>query len=327
MAVNDNKNGTCTIDYRDSEGKRHRKLIRGSKTYAKEVLHKIQTEISEGTYFPERVKQKITFRQAAEKYWELHCSTTKGAAKTRYTIDVLIKKFGQERLDQIKTANIQSYYNEKVMETSPSTANRSFSTIRAIFNRAIAWDIFKGVNPCNKVVRKKDNPARIRFLTKEEIKLLLDNAPSNIKTILETALMTGMRRGEILNLTWDDVDLVNGIIYIRDSKSGKSREVPMIPALVNSFRNLPNKKGKVFNIKIECLRKRFNKLLKAVGITNFRWHDLRHTMASQFVMNNGDLSTLRGILGHSSMNLTLRYAHLAPDHVRKEMQVISSIFN
>ena len=101
----------------------------------------------------------------------------------------------------------------------------------------------------------------------------------------------------------------------------------MIPELIETFQNLPKKKGKVFDIKIECLRKRFNKLLNSLNITNFRWHDLRHTMASQFVMNNGDLVVLKELLGHSSMNLTLRYSHLAPEHIKRETQVISSIFH
>lgn len=327
MAVKPIGKDTYLIDYRDGEGDRHRKIIRGSKTFAKEVLNKIQTKISEGIYFPDRVKQNTTFKEAAEKYWSLHCCTTKGAAKTKYIINELIKIFGNKRLNDIKTFDIQTFYNRKVQKTTPSTANRNFAVMRAIFNRAIAWDIFNGINPCNKVARKRENPARMTFLTKEQIKMLLKNAPSNIKPILKCALMTGMRRGEILNLTWNDIDLVNGIIYIRDSKSGKSRQIPMIPELIETFQNLPKKKGKVFDIKIECLRKRFNKLLKSLNITNFRWHDLRHTMASQFVMNNGDLVVLKELLGHSSMNLTLRYSHLAPEHIRKETQVISSIFH
>lgn len=327
MAIKETQNGSYIIDYRDSEGKRHRELVKGPKTLAKEILHKKLTEAAEYKYFPERRNQKTTFKEAADRYWKLHASTSKGASKAKYVIDSLIKKFGSQRLDQIKTTDIQACYNKKLKETSPSTANRNFSVIRSIFNKAIAWDMFQGPNPCNKVSRKKENPARMRFLTKDEIKLLLDKAPSNIKAILACALMTGMRRGEILNLTWNDVDLKNGIIYIRDSKSGKPREIPMIPQLIEVFKGLRRCKGKIFKIKIECLRKRYNKLLDMLGIKDFCFHTLRHSFASQFVMNGGDLTILKSILGHSTMDLTLRYAHLAPDHIKKEIQVINSIFH
>ncbi len=326
MSIKDNKNGTCTIDYRDNLGKRRRKTITGSKTLAKEVLNKIKTKIAEGTYFPERVKQSITFKEATEKYWKLHACTSKGASKSKYVIDSLVKKFGFQRLDQITTSDIQAFYNDKIQKTSPSTANRNFTVIRAIFNRAIAWDLFKGENPCNKVSRKRSNPAKLRFLSKEEMELLLNNAPDSIKPLLQCALMTGMRRGEILNLTWKDVDLENGMIYVRDSKSGKSREIPMIPELIEIFNKLDKNKNIIFDITIPCLRKRYYKLLNSVGITDCCFHTLRHSFASHFVMNNGSLSALQKILGHSSITLTMRYAHLAPDHIKKEMKILSPVF-
>lgn len=326
MAIIDNKNGTYTIDYRNSQGKRKRKIVKGSKTFAKEIENKIKMQKINAKYFPERVILETTFKEASDKYWTLHGSTTKGAAKTKYILDTLKQRFGSKRLDKITTADIQTYYNEKVLNSSPSTANRHFTVIRAIFNRAIALDIFKGQNPCNRVLRKKENPARTNFLDKEQINNLLEKSPSNIKPILQCALMTGMRRGEILNLTWNDVDLKNGIIYIRDSKSGKSREIMMIPALIEVFKNLPKTQGKIFNIKTECLRKRYNKLLKALEIKDFCFHSLRHTFASQFMMNGGDLAILKNILGHSTMDLTLRYSHFAPDHIKKTLNVINNIF-
>ncbi|MCR5504369.1 MAG: tyrosine-type recombinase/integrase [Elusimicrobiaceae bacterium] len=326
MAIIENKNGTYTIDYRDSNGKRRRKVVEGSKTYAKELENKIKMQKTNAKYFPERVILETTFKEASDKYWTLHCSTTKGAAKAKYILDVLNKRFGSKHLYKITAADIQTYYNEKVLNSSSSTANRHFAVIRAIFNRAIALDIFNGQNPCSRVARKKENPARTNFLDKEQIHNLLEKAPSNIKPILQCALMTGMRRGEILNLTWNDIDLKNGIIHIRDSKSGKSREIIMIPALVEVFQNLPKTQGKIFNIKTECLRKRYNKLLKELEIKDFCFHSLRHTFASQFMMNGGDLAILKNILGHSTMDLTLRYSHFAPDHIKKTLNVINNIF-
>ena len=326
MSIIQKLDGSYEVDYRDCDGKRRRKNIKGSKTLAKNFLTQKLAEREELKLFPERRKCKLTFKEAANKYWKLHGKNCKGASKEIYTLNTLINVFGDKKLSDISTESIQNYYNEKVQNASPSTANRHFSLIRSIFNKAILWNDFYSVNPCKKVLRKRENPARTNFLDKEQINNLLEKAPSNIKPILQCALMTGMRRGEILNLTWDDVDLKNGIIHIRDSKSGKSREIIMIPALVEVFKSLPKTQGKIFNIKIECLRKRYNKLLKTLEIKDFCFHTLRHTFASQFMMNGGDLSILKNILGHSTMDLTLRYSHFAPDHIKKTLNVINNIF-
>lgn len=136
------------------------------------------------------------------------------------------------------------------------------------------------------------------------------------------ALYTGMRRGEIYNLQWEDIDLQRGIIYVLDTKNSEAREVRMADivrrALVSIKRHPES--SYVFckkdGTKYGSLKKSFLKALDKSGIMNFRFHDLRHTFASHLVMNNIDLNTVRELLGHKSLRMTLRYAHLSRDHKR-----------
>ena len=326
MAVNDNKNGTCTIDYRDSEGKRHRKLIKGSKTFAKEVLHKIQTEISEGTYFPERVKQKITFRQAAEKYWELHGSKTRSAKKLKYTFDKIVEYFGDRPLVNISVEDMQIYYNMVLDRTSGSTANRYFTTVRAIINLMTKLRLYTNLSPCVGVIRKPENPMRTEFLSKEAIVAIVKAASERYRPFLICAITTGLRRGEIMNLDWRDVDLNTNKIHIHIAKSGKSREVPLSEDARKLFLSLePKLEGKVFFLTEAMIRLDHKNAMRDANLPHMPLHTLRHTFATQFRINNGNLNDLQDFLGHSTMALTKRYAHLNTEYINQAIQCINGL--
>jgi integrase len=137
-----------------------------------------------------------------------------------------------------------------------------------------------------------------------------------------------MRRGEILNLTWDNVDLRNGYLLVTQSKNGDRREVPINAAvrqeLAGTVRRLDSthvfcdEKGKVF----KGGRNAFERACKRAGIYNFHFHDLRHTAASSMAMGGVDLMSIKQILGHKTIQMTLRYSHLSPGHLRNAVAAI-----
>ena len=166
--------------------------------------------------------------------------------------------------------------------------------------------------------KQPDREHRWRYLTRDEIDRLLAVVHPRLKPIVATALFTGMRRGEILALDWRDVDLRQGFINILQSKSAKRREVPIPEKLKTMFMALgPQPQGRVFILPIISLRKYHTRALKDAGIKDFRFHDLRHTFASHYIMETKDLAALQRILGHSTPQLTLRYAHLGQPHYRE----------
>ena len=156
-----------------------------------------------------------------------------------------------------------------------------------------------------------------------EIDRLLRECSGHLNPIVIVALNTGMRRGEILNLKWENVDTNQRLIYIMGSKSGEKREIPINNLLLELLKRLrrSSKSDYVFSHKdgspFGKVDKSFRSACKRAGIKDLRFHDLRHTFASHLVMSGVDLKTIQELLGHKSLEMTLRYAHLSPDHKRK----------
>jgi integrase len=139
--------------------------------------------------------------------------------------------------------------------------------------------------------------------------------------IVIAALNTGMRKGEALGLTWEQVDLKHGFILLDVTKSGERREIPINETLRDTLSGLPRhitgsyvfwqgKDGRRYG----DVKKSFRSAVRRAGIKDFRFHDLRHTFASQLVMAGADITTVKELLGHKSLAMTMRYAHLAPSH-------------
>lgn len=285
------------------------------------------SEVNELKLFPEKKLKQITFGEIAKKYWELHGKTTKSAEKQIYIYNKVVKHFANKKVYEITTENIQSFYNNILATTSPSTANRYFSLIRAIFNKADDLGLYTGRNPCKGVSRRPDNPPRERYLTKEEIVNMIKQAPNNLSALIICAITTGMRRGEILNLDWKDINLESNTIYIHESKANKPRRIPIINTLKNVFLKLkPKKEGKIFNITKPALRYRIRKFFNSLGLEDFRLHDLRHSFASLFEAETSDNVALQEILGHSDPSLTKRYTHLGEKHITKLIYSLDGFF-
>lgn len=165
-----------------------------------------------------------------------------------------------------------------------------------------------------------DNAAKVFSETTEEAAKLLamcrtSTAASYLYPIVVIALNTGMRKGEILSLEWRMIDLKNGSIRLENTKNGDKRNVPLNNTVMEVLRSLPRaiNDGKLF---ANTLHKwgAFDLAVRKAGIKDFHFHDLRHTFASWLVMAGANLTTIKELLGHRSITMTLRYAHLSKDH-------------
>ena len=317
------KQGVYWIDYY-FQGTRKREKIGTSRSLAGKVLIKRQAEIAESRYFPERQRQAVAFRGFSAKYWERHWQYLQGRGG-RYVRENLEKVFGDKNLSAISLADVQDFYNATRTATSVATANRYSARLANMFEKARLWGDFFGTNPVKGLERGREDGRRVRFLSMPEIGQLLAVADPRIKPVLVCALHTGMRRGEILGLRWENVNLEQSVLHIVKSKSGKPREIPIRPQLGGLFQAIgPKKDGLIFDITIITLRRTFDRAIKAAKVTPFRFHDLRHTFASHFVMRTGDLPALQNLLGHFSLKMTQRYAHLAKSHLASGIQLFAS---
>ena len=184
--------------------------------------------------------------------------------------------------------------------------------------------------PEGKAVKK-----RLRYLSKEECQTLISGCDSHLKPIVIAALNTGMRRGEILGLKWDEhVDLKHGFILLNKTKNGDRREIPINDTLRNTLQGLTRRLdvSYVFYDPItgnpyKDVKRSFKTALKKSKIQDFHFHDTRHTFASHLVMAGVDITTVSRLLGHKSLTMTLRYAHLAPAHMQKAVNILDNALN
>jgi site-specific recombinase XerD len=174
-------------------------------------------------------------------------------------------------------------------------------------------------NPARLVRHRLEDNARIRFLSAEEetkLRTAITGACSEHLSELELALNTGLRMGEQYGLRWQDVSLVRRTLTIPRSKNGATRHVPLNQAAVRALEGLQSRaKGS----ELVCggantPRRWFDPAVKAAGLSGFTWHCLRHTFASRLVMAGVDIRTVQELMGHKTIAMTVRYAHLAPKH-------------
>lgn len=321
------KKGNWFIDYR-ANGRRKREKVGPSKTLAETVLKKRRVEIAENRYLDIRREQRVKFEELAQIYMELHSKPNKRSWHSDTDlIKTLSRHFAGKYLYEITPILVEKFKAERAREVSPATVNRALACLKCMFNKAIGWGKATE-NPVLKVKLFKENNKRLRYLEKEEIVNLLSKCGGHLKPIVITALNTGMRKGEILGLKWHDIDFRRNIIYLYHTKNGEKREVPMneqVKTALIKVKKHPessfvfcDKDGKPFG----DIKKSWLTALNKSGILKFRFHDLRHTFASHLVMSGVDLNTVRELMGHKSLEMTLRYSHLSPDHKKRAVDIL-----
>jgi integrase len=314
------------IDYY-ANGRRIREMIGTSKTLAETVLKKRKVEVAEGKHLDIRKQDKVKFEDMSKTYLELHSKNKKSYRTDTIRVRQLNSVFKGKYLYDISSMHIERYRMDRAQEVSQATVNRELATLKNMFNKAIEWHKADH-NPVLKVKLFKENNQRVRYLEKEEIEKVLRNSRGILKPIVITALNTGMRKGEIFNIKWHNIDFRRNIINIYDTKNSETRTIPindMVKTALIRVRKHPESPyvfSRPDGEPIKDIRKSFFTALKKSGIVNFHFHDLRHTFASHLVMAGVDLNTVRELMGHKSLDMTLRYSHLSPDHKKRAVDIL-----
>lgn len=226
----------------------------------------------------------------------------------------------------------EGYLKRSQTPIQPATLNRELSLLKHMYTKAIEWGKCKE-NPAKKVKKLKGEVKRVRYLMPDEVQILLSNCKDDLKPIVSLAVHTGMRQGELFGLRWEQVNLEQGIITLHDTKNGERRDIPMDETVKTILRGIKKKEDQVYVFCNEAgkafvrLQRSFEVALKKCGIEDFRFHDLRHTFASNLVMAGEDLNTVRELLGHKDLTMTLRYAHLSPNHKTKAINVLDRVMS
>jgi integrase len=252
----------------------------------------------------------------------------RSASRNEISFQHLNREFKDCRLVDIKPGNVRRYVTRRIQEdgASPATANRELSFLKSILFAAEADEVIPA-NPIRgrRVKKQPENNQRDKVilklaLTDDKLRLLVDSAVDYLRPILKIALTTGMRRDEILEMKWRDVDFCLGTIRIpaENAKSKRERTVPLDPDMCVDLDSLPRKSEYIFlnpetGARIKDVRGCFNAACAAAKIPTGRenglvFHDLRHVAAYHLVKVT-DIVTASKILGHSSLDMTLRYVH------------------
>jgi integrase len=325
------RGGTWTIGYTVG-GRRVREAIGTNRQMAEAVLKKRIVQALEGRHFNVRNEGRIPFSAFAATYTERCISILKSVKTERDRVQFWVREFGNRPLGQITRAELQDWQARKRQACKPATVNRIMCRLRHMFNRAVDWELLDQ-SPMKGIKFLPENNARLRYLSLEECQLLIDSCKApHLRAIATVALHTGMRSGEIRNLQWRDLDFDPGFLIVRDSKNGETRHIPTDSTVVELLRNWPHTTGSEFVFtnssggRIGWLQHGFRKALGRAGLVDLHFHDLRHTFASQWMMAGGDLYVLRSILGHKSVAMTQRYAHLSPAYKRAMVDRMEQIW-
>lgn len=315
------KDGTTAWFYDFTYNKiRYRGVGGATKSQAMRTQEKIRDEVLTGEFGLANRVGNPPIEDFAKTFLERrkHIRSHKRDALSART---LLKFFKGKVLLSIKPQDIEEYIGQRRNEgVTPATINRELACFKRMYNLAIKWGDAKK-NPVNDVDFLEEPPGRTRFLSEDECQRLINRSASHLKPILITALNTGLRLGEILSLQWQQVHIdsvAEPCIEVIHTKNNKTRFVPLNDDMVTLLSSLRRDSEYVFlgarGKPLKSVRKPFESALKRTGISGFRFHDLRHTFASHYVMSGGDILSLKAILGHSSMRMVERYTHLASSH-------------
>lgn len=314
------------VDFR-CRGHRITRIIDGDRRRAEDEIIRIKAEIFAGKFVPLKKEGKSlndgSFAAHADEVLKVYFKPNKKSSRRdEVSIGHLKAFFKGSSLECIRHRQIEHYMEERrAAGVESSTINRELACLKTIFEKAVELERLEK-NPAHRVKKLKEPPRRERVLAEEEESRILAAASPTLRKMIVIALNTGMRRGEILNLRWGAVDLIHTRITVENSKSGKSREIPINSDVFGIFADMTQNGEYVFanpengaplkDIKTAwigaCRRAKKNPDdKKDKGIKNLRFHDLRHTFATHYIESGGDIVSLSEILGHSSILMTARY--------------------
>lgn len=241
--------------------------------------------------------------------------------KQKQQLQFWSKHLGARNIADIKAIDVIQARSK--INGSDATKNIYLAALRHVFTVAVKeFDLLES-NPLLKVTNLKNPRGRVRFLSDEERKELLtaceESGNNYLYLVVYLAITTGARKNEIMSLRWSDIDLDRKLIYLHETKNGDVRSLVMTDKAARMslelFRDsrsefvFKGKKDKPIDIRYP-----FSQAIKRAGIKNFRFHDLRHSCASYLAMNGASMNEIAEILGHKSLNMVKRYAHLSTQH-------------
>lgn len=336
MTVYKKKNGKYYCRFQ-IDGERHHFLCAGAesekdaKKLESQFMFKVQQQ--QNGVLPKKTKD-LPLHKILTLYTDYAAINNKDNAHKTSKVTIIKDFFGANKpIHKIKRSDIEAFrtYLRDTHKLASSTINRYVCVISKAYNLALADNLVE-YNPCRGIQKLKENNEILRYLTIEEEKRLYECLPSHLEPIVTCALQTGMRRGNILNLRWEQIDFEYNFIEIekQENKGHKQIRIPITDKLMNTFQKIGIKdKGYVFinpdtGKPYNTIRKAWISALKEAQIENFRFHDLRHTVGTRLIEKGVDIKTVQELFAHSSLVTTQRYIHTNFTRKKAAMDILNS---
>ena len=324
------------------EGKRYR---RSCKTIDRKLAEQIEISVKNDiikmeNLLPTNKNKSILLWTAWENYLKNNGNSEKAIERKNIAAMHFLPFFKDKTLSAIVPLDIKNYQLERKLELMSLEKNKNKKEAEINF-RSVNYEViiisnffnfciergYTDKNPAAKI-KKLNELKRLKTLSDEDIVKLIAGATNKLtRDIITFLIYTGCRKGEALNLKWDDVDLKNDVIAIKGTKTKYDRYIPISKPLKELLSDIEknqdclyvfNKKG----AKIGNFKKSFHTACRNAGLKDLRIHDLRHVFASKMVMNGTSLYITGELLGHRTTQMTKRYSHLVPDTLKKAVDEV-----
>jgi len=326
------------IRYTLTNGRRKKEKAGSRKKAAQDLLEQRRTEIRQGTYkdSQKEAEAHIIFGEFADRFMREYANLRRSDHYSQ-NLRPMREYFGSKTMLEICRADLDKFSAWRSRQVGPSTLRKNLTALGTVFKMAVRWGVLEA-SPAVDLQKPAEPHHKTVYLTQEQFAQLLDASPPWIRPILRVAVSQGFRLKEAVSLRWEDIDTRAGVLYVNeDNKTGRPDPVPLTEEARKILaeqdrvrRAIGRELGRVFPFVFikpdgkdytgENDRIRISKVTKgamrAIGRPDCSFHSLRHTTASWLVQRGIDLARVREFMRHRSIQTTLRYAHLHPDHLR-----------
>lgn len=308
-----------------------------TRTEAEKWARQIESEIDRGLYVDRTDAERTLFRDVLQRYEAEALPLKRGKDAESLRLQALMKSaLAPCSMAALTSKAIAAWRDSRLKQVSGSTVNRELNIISAVINVAIReWGIALPVNPVTLIKRPQSNRSRERRINAEEEHRLMEaltvkeraddgtfSGPQNIwmKPLVQFALETAMRRGELLALTWDEIDLERRVAYLPVTKNGEARAVPLSSRAVTILRSLPECiTGRVFSLSADAVKKAFTRACTRAGIKGVVFHTLRHEATSRLADKLPNVIELAAVTGHRDLRMLQRYYHPRAEELARKL--------
>ena len=313
-------------------------------TKAKKWAQQMEVNLRDGRFFKKSESIKHTVNELVERFIEeMEIRSFKSINNYTQMLRWWSQELGHLKLSELTTSLIKEKQTQLSLGTtvrgkrrSPARVNRYLAVLSSALSTAVREWEWLDENPCSKVRSLTEPQGRVRFLSDEEREKLIEacrnSHNSNLLLVFLMALSTGARRMEIWKLKWEDVDLIEGHITLKDTKNKETRGLvlhgPALNLLKEKSLKTNQSKGLIFPSSKNPdqpfdFKRPFQMALKKANIEDFTWHDIRHTTASYLAMQGASPSEIASVLGHKSLDMVKRYSHISRAHTSEVLRKLN----